>query len=66
MSDLGALGWRAKVAAGALALVPTSEKDLALHTAADLLTQRAGEILDANADDVARAEVAGIGPAVVD
>ncbi len=66
VSDLGALGRRAKVAAGALALVPTSEKDLALHTAADLLVKRSGEILDANADDVARAEAAGIGPTVVD
>ncbi|HEV2071251.1 MAG TPA: gamma-glutamyl-phosphate reductase, partial [Acidimicrobiales bacterium] len=66
VSDLGVLGRRAKVAAGALALVPTSDKDLALHTAADLLVQRSGEILDANAEDVARAEAAGIGSTVVD
>lgn len=66
VSDLGVLGRRAKVAAGALALVPTSDKDLALHTAADLLVQRSGEILDANADDVARAEAAGISATVVD
>ncbi|HEV2068520.1 MAG TPA: glutamate-5-semialdehyde dehydrogenase [Acidimicrobiales bacterium] len=65
-SDLGVLGRRAKVAAGALALVPTSDKDLALHTAADLLVQRSGEILAANAEDVARAEAAGISATVVD
>ncbi len=65
-SDLGVLGRRAKVAAGALALVSTSDKDLALHTAADLLVQRSGEILDANAEDVARAEAAGISATVVD
>ncbi|MBW3548421.1 MAG: glutamate-5-semialdehyde dehydrogenase [Actinobacteria bacterium] len=66
MSDLGALGRRAKEAAGALALVPTSDKDLALHTAADLLLERSEEVLAANADDVARAEAAGTGPTVVD
>ncbi len=66
VSDLGVLGRRAKVAAGALALVSTSDKDLALHTAADLLVQRSGEILDANAEDVARAEAAGISATVVD
>ena len=66
VSDLGALGRRAKEAAGALALVPTSDKDLALHTAADLLVERSGEVLAANADDVARAEAVGIAPTVVD
>ncbi|HEV2068202.1 MAG TPA: glutamate-5-semialdehyde dehydrogenase [Acidimicrobiales bacterium] len=66
VSDLGALGGRAKVAAGALALVPTSERDLALRTAADLLLERSGEVLAANADDVARAEAVGTAPTIVD
>ena len=66
MSDLGALGQRAKEAAGAVALVPTRDKNLALHTAADLLQERSGEVLEANADDVARAEAAGTAPTVVD
>jgi glutamate-5-semialdehyde dehydrogenase len=66
VSDLGTLGRRAKVAAGALALVPTHDKDLALHTAADLLEQRSAEVLEANAEDVTRAQAAGTAPTVVD
>jgi glutamate-5-semialdehyde dehydrogenase len=66
VSDLGALGRRAKVAAGALALVSPADKDLGLHTAADLLVERTDEILRANTDDVFRAEAAGTGPTVVD
>jgi glutamate-5-semialdehyde dehydrogenase len=66
VSDLGALGRRAKAAAGALALVSTADKDRTLLTAADLLEQRSSEILDANADDVARAQAAGTTAAVVD
>ncbi|HWH35377.1 MAG TPA: glutamate-5-semialdehyde dehydrogenase [Acidimicrobiales bacterium] len=60
------LGRRARAAARALALAPTGAKDAALALAADLLEERAGEILDANATDVARAGNAGTNEAVID
>jgi glutamate-5-semialdehyde dehydrogenase len=60
------LGRRAQDAARRLALASTSEKDAALHASADLLVDRAGAILSANATDVERAEQAGTSAAVVD
>src|SRR2546423_8043773 len=60
------LGRRAKDASRALATASTSVKDHALSAAADLLVQRADEVLSANADDVARAEGAGTSATVVD
>src|SRR5438270_751328 len=63
MTDLGR---RAKAASRTLGTVSTGAKDAALHAAADLLQQRAPEILDANARDVDRAQSDGVTPAVVD
>ncbi|MDQ6910270.1 MAG: glutamate-5-semialdehyde dehydrogenase [Actinomycetota bacterium] len=60
------LGRRAKVASRVLATASTEAKDAALRAGADLLVGRAGEILDANATDVARAEAAGTTATVVD
>ena len=44
----------------------SAAKDAALHAAADLLVERADELLDANQVDVARAEAAGSSAAIVD
>ena len=60
------LGKRSKAASRRLATVSTEGKDGALHVAADLLVERAPEILDANADDVSRAEAGGVSATVVD
>jgi glutamate-5-semialdehyde dehydrogenase len=65
-SGLAELGRRAKAASRILATASTPAKDAALGASADLLVQRAGEILDANAADVARAEAAGTTATVVD
>ena len=60
------LGRRAKTASRALATASTAAKDAALGAAADLLRESAGEILAANAIDVARATEAGVSTTVVD
>jgi len=60
------LGQRALAAARVLALCSTAEKDAALLAGADLLEARTGEILAANAPDVARAEQGGTTATVVD
>ncbi len=60
------LGRRAKAASRALATASTAQKDAALAEAADLLSQRAGELVDANAADVAAAEASGVTATVVD
>jgi glutamate-5-semialdehyde dehydrogenase len=65
-SSLSELGQRAKAAARVLATTPSTAKDAGLHAAADLLQERAGEILDGNAADVQRAQAAGQAGAVVD
>lgn len=63
VADLGA---RAKVASRLLATASTDAKDSALLAAAELLEQRAGEILAANAVDVEREEARGMAPGLVD
>jgi glutamate-5-semialdehyde dehydrogenase len=63
MADLGR---RAKRAARILATAPTEAKDAALHAAADLLVERAPEVLEANGLDVTRAQEGGVTPTVVD
>jgi glutamate-5-semialdehyde dehydrogenase len=63
IADLGA---RAKAAARVLATAGTDAKDAALLAAADLLEQRAPEVLTANVTDVAHAEERGENPTVVD
>ena len=54
------IGRRARAAAAALALAPTTAKDDALRAAAAAIRADAGRILEANAEDVAaaRAEMA--------
>jgi glutamate-5-semialdehyde dehydrogenase len=64
--DLHDLGGRAQLAARRLALASTADKDAALLAAADLLTDRAGAILDANRADIQTAEEAGTTPTVID
>jgi glutamate-5-semialdehyde dehydrogenase len=66
MSAVAELGQRAKKASLALALASSEIKDAALVTAADLLCQRAEEILEANASDVERAAAGGAPATVVD
>jgi len=60
------LGRRSKAASRTVATASTEAKDGVLHVAADLLVERAAEILDANAADVARAESDGLSATVVD
>ena len=52
------LGRRAKSAAAPLALASTATKDTALLTSAELLVERADDVLAANAADVADARAA--------
>jgi glutamate-5-semialdehyde dehydrogenase len=65
-SGIAALGQRVKAASRPLAAASTAAKDAALLAAADLLTERLDEILDANRADVARAEAAGATSTVID
>ncbi len=63
MADIGR---RAREAAAELALASADAKAAALRAAAAALRARQAEILSANAADVAAAETAGIGAALVD
>jgi glutamate-5-semialdehyde dehydrogenase len=60
------IGRQAREAAAALALAPAESKTAALEGAAAAVRARANEILAANAEDLAEAEQAGIGPALLD
>ena len=60
------LGRRVKQASRVLATASTAVKDAALAAAADRLLGETDAVLTANADDVARAEAAGVGATVVD
>ena len=66
MIDLQELGRRAKAASRVVAGASSAAKDAALEAGADLLVQRAGEVLAANAEDVARAVAAGTSATVID
>ncbi len=57
---------RARTAAATLALTPRADKDEALQLMADALVAASGEILAANAQDVATAREAGTSENVVD
>ena len=57
---------RARAAAAELATLPRADKDAALNAMADALHERAGEVLEANGEDVTRAEQAGTSAAIVD
>ncbi|MBL8588041.1 MAG: glutamate-5-semialdehyde dehydrogenase [Methylobacteriaceae bacterium] len=66
VAEMRALGAAARGAARALALAPRSQKDAALTAAAAALRARSGEILAANAQDVAEAEKRGTAGAFID
>ena len=68
MAGLGIreLARRAKAASRVVALASTADKDAALHAAADLLVDRASDVLAANATNVTRAETEGAASTVVD
>jgi glutamate-5-semialdehyde dehydrogenase len=61
-----AMGASARATAATLATAPTAQKADALTRAAGLLRQRADTILAANAEDVARADAAGMADAMRD
>jgi len=63
---IGAMGARARAAATVLAAAPTARKADALRRAARLLRERAGAVLAANAEDIARADAAGMAAAMKD
>jgi glutamate-5-semialdehyde dehydrogenase len=65
-ASLETLGRRSTAASRVLALAGTSQKDEALLRVADLLVERADDILAANSGDIARAESAGTTATVVD
>jgi glutamate-5-semialdehyde dehydrogenase len=60
------LGRRAKAAARVLALAPTRQKDEALAAMAQECRARRGDILTANAQDLAEAKASGAGTAMLD
>ena len=66
MATIAELGRRAKAASRQLATASTAAKDAALHAAADLLVDRAPNILEANGADVERAQGDGVTSTVVD
>src|SRR4051812_1349036 len=66
MQTVRELGQRAVAAARLLANASTDAKDAGLLAAADLLVERAPDILAANAEDVRRAEASGTPATVVD
>ncbi|MBJ7331007.1 MAG: glutamate-5-semialdehyde dehydrogenase [Solirubrobacteraceae bacterium] len=57
---------RARAASHGLALATRASKDRALQAMADALLAREAEVLEANAEDVARAEAGGTPPNVID
>lgn len=61
-----ATGTRARAAARVLARMPTEAKGAGLRAAAAAIRRAAGAILAANADDLARAEAAGLSGAMLD
>ena len=63
---MGDIGRRAKAAARVMALATQEQKDAALAAMAAAIRNAAGEILDANTDDVAEAKTGGATSAFVD
>ncbi|MET7284587.1 glutamate-5-semialdehyde dehydrogenase [Streptomyces sp. NPDC005573] len=66
MSPVTQAAYRAKAAAATIAPLPRAVKDDVLLAIADALEVRTGEILEANAEDVARARENGTSEAIVD
>ncbi len=65
-ADVHAAAKRARVAARALAILPTTVKDRALHAAADAVLAAVEPILAANAEDLDNARAAGTPEAMLD
>jgi glutamate-5-semialdehyde dehydrogenase len=65
-TDLISMGQRGQTASRRLATVSTEQKNAALRAIANGLRQDTPAILKANAEDVARAERAGLTPAMID
>ena len=65
-SEVLAVARRARTASRALAVATRGQKDAALHAMADGLGAAGGTVLDANAEDLARAAVAGTPDSLVD
>jgi len=66
VSLMGAIGQRARAAAGILAFASTDSKNLALTAAADAIVAETPAILAANAEDVETAKERGISAAFLD
>jgi glutamate-5-semialdehyde dehydrogenase len=66
MSEVLEIGKRARAAATRLAIASDHAKNAALSAIADSLVSRTDEILDANADDLARAQDEGVTGALMD
>ncbi|WOX24411.1 glutamate-5-semialdehyde dehydrogenase [Streptomyces solicathayae] len=66
LSPVARAGYRARAAAAEIAPLPRAVKDDALLAIADALEVRTAEIIEANAEDVARAREAGTSEAVID
>jgi glutamate-5-semialdehyde dehydrogenase len=66
MTEVAQLARRAREASRVLALATRSTKDAALHAMADALETAADSVLAANADDVRRADDAGVEGHMVD
>ncbi|MFD5056011.1 glutamate-5-semialdehyde dehydrogenase [Streptomyces tendae] len=66
MSPVTRAAYRAKSAAADLAPLPRAAKDDALLAVADALEVRTSEIVEANAQDVAKARAAGTSEAIID
>ena len=66
MSYVFDIGVRARVAGRRLGTTSTAVKDAALRAIAAALVERADEILDANTEDLERAEADGIAGALID
>jgi glutamate-5-semialdehyde dehydrogenase len=66
VSAIPELGRRARAAGRLLATASTAAKDATLLAAAELLVERADDLIAANAADVERERAAGVGATVVD
>ncbi|MFD0368360.1 MULTISPECIES: glutamate-5-semialdehyde dehydrogenase [unclassified Streptomyces] len=66
MSPVTQTAYRARAAAAEIAPLPRATKDDALLAMADALEVRTAEIVEANAEDIARAREAGTSEAIID
>jgi glutamate-5-semialdehyde dehydrogenase len=64
--DLEAAGRRVRSAARRLATASSAAKDEFLRTAASLLEERVSDVVEANARDLERASLEGLGPSQID